>query len=566
MGQLVHNGQVCSRWLRRFAVAWVLMLAPAGAQNTSAPPMVPARVLGQATVQFTLNSPDQFNASGNIIITPDTTDSRAYAGLDVAGDPTGYGVTFRANYSISINGVICTGSSPNPCASTQPCTLSVNTSGEVVVPIQANIPGGTHSVFAITEGNPQSTNPVTGLPCNDLFLTSVLSTPNTSSFPAPTISFNCPPQQLCQAQQKVVPDNGTYSPPAADPVANAQYDFNLRICLNDDADCPTLEIADADTGAVLSTSDTPQGDEVVGQLINLKVQSDPAWQATPPDIQWTLPQTPIAISNYQISAGTGSVTPITDFTQTPIKFYWTQGGLQTVTVSATLKTSDGQSWPSRASVQYNVGRPQLAGEVSFTIVSNPTTVTPLSNGLWKIQEGGGATLAPGAQFTAAVQGTPQPSGQGEIAFLQVMTSAETCTYNGSSIEGTAGVDYNAQTGYPEPFASAEQAIQSDSSGLSSASDFDGQDSPFVTLHGGESAGNVFTINASFNLYVMYQPNGGIWVTIAQAVWNWTPTATWDGKLWNVPQTVAPDVNGGDSANLPTWSAKAQGCGASINGQ
>lgn len=519
-------------------------------------------MIGQGSVTVTVASRTLHSQSTITIIPKNPTPTKSpVLLLSPVGGVPGYVVEFPAEIKIQTSGYMCTGSEPNPCASTQPCNLPTNQVGVVQVPVQlsgAPLSGGSPGAFAIApnemEGSSQSL-------CYEGAQVGNAYKPANGSFPAVAVTADCSKIPTCQAVQKTVDDNIDFSAGPGEGNDTETYKMKFRICFNDDSDCPTLKIADADSGNVLSDASTPESDKSVGQLIKLKIVTDPPGQeGSSENLQWTLPDAPVAIKDYTLKGdspafASASVTPLgpSDLTnQQEVDFYWTAGGSQTVRLSGDVKTGDGLLWPSSAEADYDVQRPQIT---NFPLQNPGANLLPASkqpscggavSGYPVIQVGLSGTL-----FSADVQGVAQSPGK--IAFVQLaFPGREIRTAAGTQPIGRSGVD---TVGPLPPFYGADPKAPVMATIGSGSAHLDNWDSPCVSI-----APDFLGINIkdSFADYLMYKPIGtdSIWVTLAVASWDWG--ASWDRQ--NPQQLTSPstgsDSNGADSTLLPTWSCVA----------
>lgn len=530
------------------------------AQSLPPPPVaVPAKVIGHGSIAIKVSqrgsyqdSPVVRTMNGTLDIMPESNKQAVLSFSPAGGTGGGYGINFFANASINLDGYVCTGTYPQECASQQPCHLSVSREVLVQLPIKvSNMSGATTATFFIGDQGAAPTNP-TPSPCDETLGVVYAWSPAIKSFPAPSLALDCSKIPTCQSEQKTISDVIGFSAGTPGvPNVTDQYDMKLKICFNDDVDCPTLKIADADSGKVLSDSTTPQSDKVVGQFINLKIQTDPPGQeGNAGDLQWTLPPDPIAIKDYPMKVGSVATLPSwipladSDRTNPQLQFYWTVGGSQTVQLSGTVKTSDGLSWPSSASLEYSVARPQMTNFTVFTTIVIFVSPSAANNYQGVMREGGPGKAA---SFNATVQGVPQAGGN--IALLQIaFPGRDAKSLDGPKNIGRAGVD---TVGAMPPFYGAAVPIAAGSA------DIENEDSPSV---GFGPAALYVSVHDSFVDYLMYQPTGAksIWVTLAVASWNWS--ASWDGTKaaqGDDPDPSPPaESDGADSTQLPTWSSVA----------
>ena len=66
-----------------------------------------------------------------------------------------------------------------------------------------------------------------------------------------------------------------------------------------------------------------------------------------------------------------------------------------------------------------------------------------------------------------------------------------------------------------------------------------------------------TISDSYVTYVVYQPTGGIWVTLASMAWSWSAAATkGTGNVWTLDAGSSPtnSPSGSNSTTLPLWGS------------
>jgi hypothetical protein len=59
---------------------------------------------------------------------------------------------------------------------------------------------------------------------------------------------------------------------------------------------------------------------------------------------------------------------------------------------------------------------------------------------------------------------------------------------------------------------------------------------------------------SFDMYLMYQPNGGKWVPLQKVSWHWDGAGSWNGTNWVMTSHHDPGSPlGSDKTTHPTWT-------------
>lgn len=63
-----------------------------------------------------------------------------------------------------------------------------------------------------------------------------------------------------------------------------------------------------------------------------------------------------------------------------------------------------------------------------------------------------------------------------------------------------------------------------------------------------------TDSGSYQMFLMFQPSGGIRVPLKLAEWNWSGTGNADTNgVWTLGSTNAPPPSGGDTTIFPVWT-------------
>lgn len=58
---------------------------------------------------------------------------------------------------------------------------------------------------------------------------------------------------------------------------------------------------------------------------------------------------------------------------------------------------------------------------------------------------------------------------------------------------------------------------------------------------------------SFDMYLMFQPNGGKWVPLQKVSWHWDGAGNWNGTNWVMTSHHDPgSPSGSDTTTHPTW--------------
>jgi len=293
---------------------------------------------------------------------------------------------------------------------------------------------------------------------------------------------------------------------------------------------------------------------IVGQHIAL------TGMVTPGDLeitseQWTIPGD--RIKNYIVqNPDTGMVVelPEADLHSNGVDFYWVDGDYNlTVTYAVTI---GGHVYSGHTN--FIVLRPDAA--LSATLTSNNPKVDvgfiapggdALHFGTFDRADTMGITWS-----TASV--TAPLGGDGEIALFQLIKPNEVATtdYNEDvySSKDRQGCPSDFVLDDPVPYVNITTPI----AGGGSASVGDPtyhqplNDTPCVWLR---NRYNYVTVHDTFETYLMYKPDGGIWVTLRMMTWHWGGAASKDSQnVWslvNGSQDAAadPSVN---SVDQPQW--------------
>jgi hypothetical protein len=158
----------------------------------------------------------------------------------------------------------------------------------------------------------------------------------------------------------------------------------------------------------------------------------------------------------------------------------------------------------------------------------------------------GSNASPGIRWNAEV--TTPNGGAGEIAFTQRIKTLRRFTLN----DGTK-----------QKLTSGDEFILDDGLGIQ----YDGTTSigsnDTKTHSRNDTPGNILTQNDmktsaddNFELYLMYRPTGGIWVTLRKLEWHWKGSASKDvAGNWTLDSgstSASVDPGSSDSTELPEW--------------
>ena len=211
--------------------------------------------------------------------------------------------------------------------------------------------------------------------------------------------------------------------------------------------------------------------------------------------------------------------PATDLTKADPSFYFTNGDFTgtTVAVSCTATVS-GKTLTDTGSIK--VFRPQVDSFTGTWTTANPPI--DVRYGRFII----GDANIPGITWDAKVtMPTKPPSVLGSIFYTQrIKYTRKWRAYNTTTwMGGTSSDVYVLDDGEGIQYGGSVSVSSGDVGKLLSR-----PDSPNSTLTNTDEA---FSTNDSFELYLMYQPNGGIPVTLSKLTWNWSGYASLLGGTW-----------------------------------
>lgn len=261
------------------------------------------------------------------------------------------------------------------------------------------------------------------------------------------------------------------------------------------------------------------------------------------------------VADYVISPIAGTVVPIQDFTTNPIQVAWTVGsGSAPYTISAWV-TLDCGMYGGRVFVQetITITAPTV---VEFGSGTGVVAVGDNAAGLTFLQFVGSASpvlSGYGIIIDALVNGTQ--AANGTIAYIQMCTNQRFIQQFGSgqkmwSLNDVPAVDIGQ---YDTPIYQDETvALAAGSTDIS----IQVKDAPGFQLNYNVEFGAVGAEDGPpevYETFLMFQPAGGIWVTLAVLVWYWRGEASNVSGSWELSnQSCSDDPNGTAASDLPTW--------------
>lgn len=143
---------------------------------------------------------------------------------------------------------------------------------------------------------------------------------------------------------------------------------------------------------------------------------------------------------------------------------------------------------------------------------------------------------------------------GELAFVQLANARNTVTFN----DGTTSAPLSTGGAYlgngTQPYGAATFPV-SGSNGLAGFSDLPQQG-------GIVDVDTRVQVVQDFQLFLMYRPSGGIWVTLKEIDWGWSAVVShatgtgWTANAFeSTPTLRGPTIT--DSSSLPMWTGLAQ---------
>jgi hypothetical protein len=258
---------------------------------------------------------------------------------------------------------------------------------------------------------------------------------------------------------------------------------------------------------------------IVGQQITLTCTNAPGTPALS-NFSWSVPG--YAISNYDVVNGLLYTNfPLTNSTVT---FYWVDGGSAHVTTTASVTCS-----------------PMCGGLPSASITTATTSVTVDTN-LHRLRFAVGTNN--GITFSNTISGVPTNFAS-SLVWAQVVTSS---TRNVTESNGTVHVLMHTNslgTNCPPPYLDAlpYTAYVGNSP----------VDSPSMALLGPPYVG--VAAYDQFEMWMMFQPSGGICVPLRAVNWFWSGSATNSGGGWTFQSSPTNSVNPTDypTTVFPSWN-------------
>lgn len=243
------------------------------------------------------------------------------------------------------------------------------------------------------------------------------------------------------------------------------------------------------------------------------------------DVRWTISSHGNVIRSFTMDDRETKLDPIVDTDQCALAFYWTKAGKFTVTAQA---RANGSFWQRQ--LIYRVHAPRVdcfsasVDQVKIGMIDHPIVgrrVPALTFG--------GTDAKPGLLIEARVRAPP--GGESKFGITQLMTIDRSTEYQSNidhkSSEGVYVLDESALYGVAESVETEPE----DFIGCAGedVATFVHEDSPARVLSRQPVRGKIMrrvSVNEKFISYLVYQPEGGIWLAIAKMHWSWAGTATW----------------------------------------
>jgi hypothetical protein len=275
---------------------------------------------------------------------------------------------------------------------------------------------------------------------------------------------------------------------------------------------------------------------IVGQQINLTCGLVASDGSTPPAItnfQWMVPG--ITFSDYVASAE--SAVLYTDFLKTTnqVNYYWVDGGSKQVSCDVTVA---GETLKAQAT--FNVLRP-----TAQIITTGGQVSLDTSNDAGLRLHCGVVFAQVGILFDVTNLSVPsQFAGNTNITWIQmaIAQNRQEQTDAGAWYQkrGTNLCDGGVALGSPFPYG------------------FDDTFRYPITTDSPQSRNlaDKIAVNYSdtFDMWLMYQPNGGKWVPLQKVTWHWDGVGNWNGTNWVMTSHTDPgNPSGSDTTVHPTWT-------------
>ena len=284
---------------------------------------------------------------------------------------------------------------------------------------------------------------------------------------------------------------------------------------------------------------------IVGQVISLTGSATPLDAVT--SVLWSIPEK--KLSSWTADANASVPTPINppDLNGSgPVRFFWYDGGIKSVTYTATI--TGGQKFT--ATTTFNVLRPK------YTIGCDPATDVSSPNlallGGTPVFFFGDPNQTPTKQgITFHYEADPQWTLGGNTQWVQMVNSTNRVRTQGdptttatkqtiTTIKGTNCLD----SSYPYKVFFPPN---------------DTSDGPTIPLWADSISGDNVQAAESFQMWLMYKPLGdnSYWVPLRMLAWHWGATADHDSSNttsanWTLSNKSGQKDSEGDSTTYPSW--------------
>ncbi len=217
----------------------------------------------------------------------------------------------------------------------------------------------------------------------------------------------------------------------------------------------------------------------------------------------------------------------------PLNFY--DGTQESLNVSCTASLTA----PDGTSLSVSAQAPQIT-------VLKPTVTWPISTGIVQYNSAQQAFGLYTVSWNGVTVNVPAPFSGGQCTFTQIVTP-NVSTYNASGTatpyvpnNGVAGLDGGFIYGntWSPPAAGSDV------------------DRPAVGINGLPSGTTKVTASEAFTTWVMYKPDGGVWVPLSNYNWNWSETFQFANASWSLTQaspTTPPTYASSPTDTPPTWT-------------
>lgn len=144
------------------------------------------------------------------------------------------------------------------------------------------------------------------------------------------------------------------------------------------------------------------------------------------------------------------------------------------------------------------------------------------------------------------------AGAGELGFVQLTSYSRSSTSD--------GVTKTSSTGGSAVLDGGDMIYGSGSIGGGGSVGTGDQDSPGNSVNGTQST----SFSDSFQLYLVYRPSGGIWVTLSKMNWSASASSSYDTTTAQhqvnagaSPSSSGTGPSGSNSTELPDWADSAE---------